>query len=85
MCAESQPASRVDRAATADECDYIRKWLGYSRNFTILFGLEFRYRIYKGMQVEYNRHASFKTLFNIIQSMPAFPYDTPFAHTRFLT
>ena len=42
-CAETQLALRVDRAATADECDYIRKWLGYSRNFTILLSLEFRY------------------------------------------
>ena len=72
-CAEPQPASRVERAATADERDYIRKWLGYSRNVAILLGLEVRYNLYEGMPVESNRHATFRTHFNIINSKLGFP------------
>ena len=84
-CAESQPASRVDRAATEDECDFIRKWLGYSRNFATLLGPEVSYHLYEGMPFESTHHATYKTHLNIIHSMPGFPHDTVFAPTSFLT
>jgi hypothetical protein len=58
LFAEKCAESRVDRAATADEAVYIRKQLGYSRNFTILLGPELHYHLYKGMPVESNRHAT---------------------------
>jgi hypothetical protein len=84
-CAGFQPASRVDRAATADKCDYIRKWLGYSRNFATFLGLEVSYHLYEGMPFESKHHATFKSHINIIHSIPGFPHDTLFAPTSFLT